>query len=327
MSSANSLKSNVPFPSISAYFIIFFNLAASHSIPRDLTAEDNSLASIDPLPSESNLLNTTFSINEENSSISNDPFPSISASFIIFLSSFASVLIPIYSIAALSSLASIDPLPSLSNFLKTDSHLDDPLVDPPKTFAIRSENSFKSNVPFPSISAYFKSFFNLPESHYIPKDIKADYNSLASIEPLLSESNLLKIIYSTNFPNSSTFNVPLPSRSASFKTFYNSFWFILIPNDSTAALSSLSSIDPLPSLSNFLKTFSHFVYPEEALESPLIIYAISSENSLKSKVPFPSISASFNNFFNLPESHYIPKDLITINNSLESIEPLLSESN
>jgi hypothetical protein len=89
------------------------------------------------------------------------PFPSISASFIIFLSSFASVLIPIYSIAALSSLASIVPLLSLSNFLKTDSHFD----DPPKIFAIKSENSFISNVPFPSISAYFKIFFNFPESH------------------------------------------------------------------------------------------------------------------------------------------------------------------
>jgi hypothetical protein len=76
-----------------------------------------------------------------------------------------------------------------------------------------------------------------------------------------------------------------------------------------------------------LKTFSHFVDPEEPFEFPPIIYAIRSENSSKSKVPFPSISASFNNFFNLLESHYKPNDLITINNSLESIEPLLSESN
>ena len=119
----------------------------------------------------------------------------------------------------------------MSKFLKTDSHFE----NPPKTFAIKSENSFKSNVPFPSIFAYFKSFFNFPESHYIPKDTKADYYSPVSIVSILSESNLLKIIYSINFLNSSTSKDPLPSKSASFKTFYNYFWFILIPNDSIAA--------------------------------------------------------------------------------------------
>jgi hypothetical protein len=197
MRPANSSNSNVPFPSMSASLSSFFNLDASQSIPSYFIIAPSSLASIDPLPSLSNLLKVIFSIIYANSSMSKDPFPSRSAYFKVFFSSFESILIPIDSIAALSSLSSIDPLLSLSNFLNTYSHLDDPPELPPLIKDdMRPANSSNSNVPFPSMSASLSIFFNLDASQSIPSYLIIAPNSFASIDPLPSLSNLLKVIFS-----------------------------------------------------------------------------------------------------------------------------------
>jgi hypothetical protein len=82
--------------------------------------------------------------------------------------------------------------------LNTFSHFDDPPELPPLiNDDIRPANSSNSNVPFPSMSASLSSFFNLDASQSIPSYLIMAPNSLASIDPLPSLSNLLKVIFST----------------------------------------------------------------------------------------------------------------------------------